>query len=513
MTEHDANDTDRRTFLKSTAAVTAAIPALSGIGAASEESGTEYELIEVGAGETYTKRLTDGEVWENVLIDITAEGAEYLISTNGASNWTIRNIGIRGTWDDSRSTSPFLAWEPDPNATSYIENVYLGDRQDIGYWLQRREEYGTTAGVTGISGTPSHAGHLEITNCHVRDYGDNCIRFDMPGNTGEHGTASGAGGTVAVRDTFAGGTGGGAIRTGTEPGKQCVIENCIATGQEDMDPATGRAVWAFHGNTVIRDCDFHSGSPLVRVGSSSWSTSAHIELENTRIEGGNVTTAGDASYSGSSAGDPERTEPEDMEGLIPLSAEEAASGERSESGTTTPPTDDDEDETEDETEGESIEDVWEDDEPNHVELSGGSASEVAEYRIAGYGDAEVGEYADTNEDDPYRDAATTDSEEFVVEGYLGGYVDDFYISGAVSEVETNVGLTATVNGQEFDIADLEGVGSWNSDETDDSEDDETDDSEAGDDNEDESTDEEQTNQTLAEFFSDWDNVRVCTRSR
>ncbi|SFC47950.1 serine protease [Halobiforma haloterrestris] len=127
------------------------------------------------------------------------------------------------------------------------------------------------------------------------------------------------------------------------------------------------------------------------------------------------------------------------------------------------PDDGGDDDEEDDTENPGIDDVWNDDESNHVELEGGSLDRVAEYRIAGRGTAEPGENANTDSDDPYRDIVTTDGEEFVVEGYLGGYVDDFHITGAVTDVETNVNLTAVVNGHAFDLRDLEGVGDWEDD--------------------------------------------------
>ncbi|MHC3437789.1 twin-arginine translocation signal domain-containing protein [Natrialbaceae archaeon A-gly3] len=439
MTEKEDGRTksfiDRRTFIKGTAA-TAAVAA-GGVVTAAADGGDDYDVIRVPAGQTHRIQLRDGDSLENTLIDITANNAQFQINAHG-DGWAIRNIGIRGRWDSTRQTSPLIA-SVTRGGEATIENYYWAEDRHAGTSYPN--------GPTGIFVAARHAGHLHIDRVNLQNFPDNSIYASSPGNDSEH-SNPGNQGTVAITNSYSSGSRASNFRLGTDGS---YLENCVAVGGD-------RGFWGYYGHTEVIDCDLSgaSGGRSIMAGARAWrrGRQAQITVENTRFDS-SATAASGNRINGQSAGSPQRTRPEEVEG-VPLSPEEAASGSSS-GGLNEPERPDDGDEQEEE-EDLSIEDVWNDDEPNHVELRGDSADEVTEYRIAGYGTAEAGENADTNPDDPYRDAVENAGETFEISGYLGGFVDDFYLEGYVEDVETTVDLTAVVNGEEFDFADLEGVG-------------------------------------------------------
>lgn len=421
----------RRSYLTmaGTAAATT-IAAAAGSAAAS----SDYDVIEVPAGSTHSIRLNDGDTLENVLIDITAQGAEYNIHAVG-NDITIRNIGVRGRWDNTTQTSPLIMAVPDPNSTSRIENVYLGDGA-------RGNSYPN--GPTGIFVAALHAGTIEIDSVNIQDMPDNAVYASPPGNPSHH-PNTGSNGVVRITNSYAADCNSGGFRIGTD---NSYIENCVMVNND-------RNFWGYFNETEVRDSDMSSGRLHdVRAGARAWDTSATVRLENCRFETTNTATRNDRVI-GTSQGSP-RTEPPES---APRSPEEAASGSSGDSGSSSSPdpsNDDDEDEAAD---GPAIEDVWNDDEPNHLVLEDGSSG-VTEYELVGHGEAELGDDADTNPDDPYRDEVTADGDEFTIEGYLGGYRDDFHVEGRIDSVTVDADVTAVVNGAEFDPAELEGVGSW-----------------------------------------------------
>lgn len=482
---------DRRSYLKGIAGA-AALPLAASMGVGADEG--DYEVVEVPANGTYTATLGSGDTLENVLIDITAPGARYRIRASG-SGWAIRNVGVRGTWPTGEKLSPFIASVTDPNGEAHIENVYLGDRQSIA--TVRSRAPGSTDGVTGLFVPTSHAGTLHIDRVNIQSFGDNCIYASAPGNGPEH-PAPGQGGRVIISNSFARETHAACFRIGTAGSR---VENSVAIGGQNGQGS--RAFWGYYEDTEIVDCDF-SGSTLadVVVGANAWETGrrATVTATDSRFE----STGGPGRVIGESEGTPQRTSPEEVEGC-PTTAEEAASGTSSSSGSSpSVPEEDETEESEEELEEEQpeIEEIWKNDEANYLEFRGGSSDSVSEYRISGQGVAEAGEYANTNPDDPYRDTVTADGETFTVEGYLGGYLDDFYVEGSVADVTVDSDVVVAVNDYELEPADLEGIGSWDGDgEADDAEDEER------------SDEQEHTSTSLKDFFSDWDNIHICRWNR
>ena len=302
----------RRSFVK-LAGTVASATLFGSVGAGADSE--DFDVIEVPAGQTHTVHLGDGETFENTLIDITADGAEYRIFAN-ANDFEIRNVGIRGHWDHNwNKVEPFVVSVPDESSSGLIENFYFEGR---GPYHVSRPSGGD---VTGIFVSSNHAGDLLIKNVNIQWCPDNAIYASSPGNPPEH-PATGSGGTVRIEDSYARGCRAGHFRIGTNGS---YVQNCVANGGPvDGDGGKGRGVWGFFNRIEVRDCDlvgpFEFGA--IAAGDGHWRGDAVVEVTNTRFES---VTEHSGRVVGESAGSPQRFEPEDVEG-VPLSPEEAARG-------------------------------------------------------------------------------------------------------------------------------------------------------------------------------------------
>ncbi|AXR81221.1 hypothetical protein [Natrarchaeobaculum sulfurireducens] len=313
---------DRRSWLK----VAAGAVTMGAIGAGTAAADEDYDVIRVPAGDTYRVQLGTGDTLENTVIDISASGARYQINAVG-SNWTIRNVGVRGVWDGYDKAEPLIVSVPDAGGSARIENLYLGDGAHDD----------TYPGATGIFVSPNHAGVLEIDRVNIQGYPDNAIYGSGPGNPSKH-SSTGAGGEVHITNSFAADCRAGGFRIGTNGS---YVENCVAVGCD-------RNFWGFYEETEAIDCDF-SNARLgdVGTGDGHWGANARARVTDTRF---GTTVEHSGQVLGESAGSPQRSEPEAVEG-VPLTAEDAASGS---SGSSEPPSSgepddgDDEDETDDE---------------------------------------------------------------------------------------------------------------------------------------------------------------------
>nr|WP_319633708.1 hypothetical protein [Natronorubrum aibiense] len=367
----------------------------------------DYDVIEVGAGEKFTKQLEEGEVWENKLIDITASGAEYQIHTQG-NNCTIRNIGIRGEWDGALNQEPFLAYTTDPNGSVLVENIYLGD----GHIATTYPD-----GSSGIFVPASHAGTLTVRNLYYADNPSNAVYGSSPGNPSEH-PNPGAGGDVIIENSYSENHSSAAFRVGTDGSR---VENCVSVGGN-------RGGWAYFNNPTYRNCDF-SGANISDVygGNGSWSVDGTATLENVYGD----TASGNVD--GELAGSARYTSPEDVDG-VPTTPEEAAAGGGSDSSASS-----------DTKSAQSSDD--EDDQLPNVLLVNGSSDDVTRYEF------EVGgEVVPSNEE-----GATIDDEDTIdgaaVQGSVADWKDAFRFSGDLEQLTVDGPGTVLVNDDEVDPAD------------------------------------------------------------
>ncbi|WP_247731050.1 hypothetical protein [Halovivax limisalsi] len=248
----DETTTSRRGYLFGVGAALSSVGLLNAAGGAAAADG-DVETITVGAGETFTKNVGSGETWENVLLDISADGATYEIQADGA-DWTIRNIGVTGHFEGGH-TEPFRARVTDPEGTGTIENVSLdvtvGDPK-----------------ATGIYVYWDHAGHLDIDRLNVQNWTDNGVYASGPGNSDAH-SIPGAGGTVAIRNSYAKNNGRANFRLGTDGSK---LENCCAAGGPD------RGLWQFYEEGEVVDSDLGGHSSDIALGDAVWEKSNHAAV-------------------------------------------------------------------------------------------------------------------------------------------------------------------------------------------------------------------------------------------
>lgn len=294
---------DRRSYLKLTGvAAVAAVP-----GATSAATG--YDVVEVNAGDTFQKTLSQGETWENVLIDISAQGAGYRITAT-TDNWTIRNIGIRGQLDSTPGSQNFVVQVPSSGATGVIENVYLP-----GTAYSRS----TSPFPSGIYVHFNHAGDLEIRNLYAENLPSHGVYGSDPGSP----TNNGNGGTVRVHDSYVADTENSGFRIGSDGS---YVDNCVSF-------RTVRGLWSRWANTEARGCDFGDNGTDIVVGQSGYSRSSTVTLDgSTRFE---TVAEANGTLKGSSAGTPQERIP----ASCPQTAEEAASGSTSSSSSNTPSAD------------------------------------------------------------------------------------------------------------------------------------------------------------------------------
>jgi len=390
----------------------AALPISASVAADTHD---DYETIEVPAGEREEIRVRNGETLSNKLIDVTASGASVRIDARG-SDWTVRNVGVKGEMDADDDMALLVGGE-----RGTVENVYLGDGcipgRSKGAWV----DHGSTDGP------------IEFRRVHVAGFPNNGI-YGSP-------TADLQGGVLHIRDSYFDSNNISQFKIGSPLGT-CEVTNTVvrtdnSAPHNGFDQVNKRGIWALDGDIVVRNCDIQ--------GTINTYAPATVEVEDTRWDGRHY---GEGSITGGSSGTPDLSPPESC----PTTAEEAASGSTSgssgESSGTEP----------------SIEDIWNTDDSNHVTLTG-ETNEISDYRIVGVGNAEFGEDANTDSDDPYRDTVEADGSEFTVRGYLGGAADDYHIRGEVNSVEINGDISVTVNGVQVAPPELEGVGTWDGSET------------------------------------------------
>ncbi|WP_458206680.1 hypothetical protein [Haladaptatus sp. NG-SE-30] len=256
-------------------------------GAATSVAGAKsYETITVPAGEQEVIQIGSGETFENVLIDITADGAGLRILAQG-DDWVIRNVGIKGQHDGEGFI--IVPGVTSPDAHGLIENVYMGDGQP--------EREG--GGGIWVNANLPHQGTITIRRMHMAHMINNGAYASGPG-------AQGANGVTNFEDSYFYSNNISNIRTNSK-GRTSYVRNCTVEvdgstppcGENCSSPGAvnDRGVWSWYGTTKVIDSDIQGGLQTAHGG--------QISEENTRT-GENADT----------------TPPKG----VPMTAEEAASG-------------------------------------------------------------------------------------------------------------------------------------------------------------------------------------------
>ena len=274
---------DRRSYLKLAGAAAASVAAT---GAATKATAASYDTITVSAGQSRTFQVGNGETFENKLIDITADGASAHIYAT-SNNFTIRNVGFKGTHPGSEF--PIVLSVPDESATGTVENLYLGDGAIKGSY----------AGGIFVQYSPAHRGTLQFKNLHVAHFSNNGLYGSAPGHRGQPGTSH-------VADSYFHSNNISNIRLGNDT-ETNTVRNCTVH-VDDTTPA----------------CDANCSDPGAVVNRGIWAWTGDVHLDNCDVQGRLETyEGGQITQSATSVGSNADTTPPQS---VPMSAEEAASG-------------------------------------------------------------------------------------------------------------------------------------------------------------------------------------------
>ena len=271
----------RRSYLKMATATAIA----AGVGAsAANAASDDYEVIQA-RGQVI--RIDSGETWENKLIDL-GNGNDITIVAQG-TNWTIRNVGVTGTWH--HTTHDYIFSLADTGGgTSTFEHIYAGEGDPSASASER-------GGVVWVN--PDHNGRLEVTN----------VNFNVEGALGIYGSApgyNGNGGTIHIDGCYAHDCHHTAYRIADDGSS---ITNSVAYKTGDRSAA--RAVWVWDGygsGSTIQNVDIITNG---QGGGVVTRNSPNLDMSGVRTDDGTGT-----------AGNPDHYVPAGC----PQSPEEAASG-------------------------------------------------------------------------------------------------------------------------------------------------------------------------------------------
>ncbi|MFW5938375.1 MAG: hypothetical protein ACOCSN_05465 [Halanaeroarchaeum sp.] len=228
----------------------------------------DYDTITLSAGENRTIRVESGETWENKLIDCTASNTTLAVIAKG-TNWTIKNIGIKGEIDTSQAV---FGIADSGGGTSTIAHVYCGDgltgsnRAGPWFWADPRD----------------HTGHINIRRVYAAEANDNGFYLSAPGNSG----------SFRLRTCFARDN-----RISHYRLAKGTVVNCVAA--HSGDGPDGRGVWAWSpGEVEVKDCNLamngrhysfvcgaNGQSSQISVTDTRWDSAFH---GGTRIVGGDI---------------------------------------------------------------------------------------------------------------------------------------------------------------------------------------------------------------------------------
>ena len=205
---------------------------------------SEYTLYELEPGEFFERDIRSNETFENVLIDATAEGAAMQINARG-SNWTIRNVGLRGQLPN-RDESAFRL-QVDRGAIGVFEHIYLGDGAVDG-------------GYAGVFVPTTHAGILQSSEINVQNWPDNGVYASATGRA-ERG---GRGGLVEIERSYARNNNVAGFRLGTD--RSSVRDSVVLVDERppanEFGQVTARGVWVKEGGSIlIEDSDILLANP------------------------------------------------------------------------------------------------------------------------------------------------------------------------------------------------------------------------------------------------------------
>jgi hypothetical protein len=422
--ERDKNELpmNRRSLLGAAGAGLASALGVSAL-ASDRANAADYRTITVPAGETKSIRLGSGDTLENVLIDVTADGAGVSIRAHG-DGWAIRNVGVKGpvNYSPKKIFSPSVP----EGGSAVVENFYLGDGTT-------RTDGNRQGGVWVNANTP-HKGELIFRNVNISNWADNGLYGSGPAYQ-----VGSEAGSVKIENSYAENNNISNFRIG---GAGSYVKNSTIVSDDRVSPVpngrNSRGIWCKdYGHMVIEDCDIVMTGPDATHAVLA-NNGASATVRNSRVNGplsGEVTAE-------NVSNDPSKQAPDG----VPMTPEEAAAGTSSASdGTTTDDTTQEEDDSQES-----------DVQGTVLELIAGSNTSNASYEFTVEGNVQKHTSADgvSAEDN---DTITENGDGTVsVTGVSGnGYGDAFLVDGPITSMNLNESdWTIRYGGEEVSVSDV-----------------------------------------------------------
>jgi len=388
----ERNDTSlmgRRSYLKLAGATAAAASVGTGAVSAAEN---DYEVIEA-RGQTVT--IDSGQTWENKLIDL-GNGNTITIIAKG-TNWTVRNIGFRGTLG-ATGTAPnsgtVFGIADTGDGTSTLENIFWGrgnpdrpsNERPLMMWVD-----------------PDHSGHLDVKNVHFGHAGCNGIYGSAPAYNGN-------GGTIHIDSCYAYDNHHTAFRIGDNG---CKITDSVI--YKSGTRAANRGIWVWSGNygggaTIENTHVITNGAG----GSIVTHNSPSIDMDHVYTDDGTGTHSGPEHFVPD--GCPESPEAAASGGNTPSSGSSSADGST-----------------------ESLENTL------LVDGVGTSGGTRYEFTVSGAAEKATIKGATIDDGDSIESGHIT--------GSVAGWRDSFRFAGDLEELTVDGDARVFINGEEVDLAD------------------------------------------------------------
>ncbi|MFC4549534.1 MULTISPECIES: right-handed parallel beta-helix repeat-containing protein [Halorussus] len=408
---------DRRSYLKMAGAAAASVTA-AGVTADGAKAAS-YDTIKVPAGSRRTIKVGPGETFENKLIDITADGAHVKLLTQG-SGWTIRNVGLKGVNNDRSDTYGTFYLRCTDGGEGLAENIYMGD--------------GTADRAHHAAMSDwDNSGTVTIRNIHVQGWGADGMYMSHAGVSQSHGM-----GDTRIENAYLKNNNIENARLGT-PGsyiKDSVVhvEGEDAVQSNESGQKNPRGLW-FKEQSGIKaiNCDIKVNGAYAVFASDNGSGT----LENCRVDGriGGPVTKKNVS------GNPDVTPPKG----VPMSAEEAASGNVGGGSTSAPTTSDDQQNQQDQQNAQGT--------PLELVSSDDASSEQYQFTVEGAVHRKTSGSVTAESGDKF---AKNDDGTVTVSGVAGnGYGDAFLVDGCITAMDIDESKwTLRYDGSEVAVSDI-----------------------------------------------------------
>lgn len=204
-----------------------------------------YDTITVPSGQIRRVKLSTGQTHANKLYDITANGAGVIFEAM-ASNWTLRNIGVKGQQPADENFVKVCV--TNSGATGTIENCYFGDGSRPG-----------SVGGIYVMTQPAHRGTLTFDRVNMAHSSNNGMYGSGPGYKGQPGLIHVSNShfySNNISNVRLGGPGG----TSRVENTTIYVDNSV-NGCRDNCSSPGavnaRGVWAWAGRVTVSNCDIN----------------------------------------------------------------------------------------------------------------------------------------------------------------------------------------------------------------------------------------------------------------